>query len=102
MDFYLDAPKFLSNGDAPCAETDPDAFFPDDPLDGTKSFRPTYSHENNAKKVCAECPYRLECLKYALDNPELQGIWGGTTERDRKNIRLGNRDLRITYNNRHR
>jgi WhiB family redox-sensing transcriptional regulator len=97
MDFYFDAPDFLENGDAPCAETDPDAFFTDEPRDGVLSYRPTYSYENQAKKVCADCPYRLACLKYALEHPDVQGIWGGTTEKDRAGIRKGTRDLRITY-----
>jgi WhiB family redox-sensing transcriptional regulator len=102
MEFYTDVPAFLDQGDAPCAETDPDAFFADEPKEGIMSYRPTYEHENEAKKVCAECPYRMACLQYALKQPELHGIWGGTTERDRVNIRRGNRDMRITYNNRRR
>lgn len=101
MEFYSDAPTFLEHGDAPCAETDPDAFFTDEPRDGTLSYRPVYSLENQAKKVCSDCPYRLACLKYALDHPEILGIWGGTTEKERTAIRKGTRDIRITYKNRH-
>ena len=95
-------PNFVEAGDAPCSETYPDMFFPDDPQEGTMAYRPTYSHENEAKKVCADCPYRVACLTYALENPELLGIWGGFTEKDRNALRRGTRDYRITYKNRHR
>jgi WhiB family redox-sensing transcriptional regulator len=44
-----------------------------------------YDHEKEAKAICAECPYKIRCLEYALKNHE-QGIWGGTTERDRRRI----------------
>lgn len=30
-----------------------------------------------AKKVCATCPVRVECLEFALENGETVGIWGG-------------------------
>ncbi len=37
-----------------------------------------------ARAVCAGCPAREPCLNYALANPELVGIWGGTTGRERR------------------
>ncbi|HVF54354.1 MAG TPA: WhiB family transcriptional regulator [Actinomycetota bacterium] len=40
--------------------------------------------EDKAKKVCQECPVRLECLEYALVTKEPYGIWGGLTEMERK------------------
>lgn len=39
-----------------------------------------------AKKVCAKCPVSGQCLEYALDN-KLSGIWGGTTEQERRRMR---------------
>ena len=39
-----------------------------------------------ALDVCATCPVREECLEYALDRDEV-GVWGGTTDRDRRRIR---------------
>jgi WhiB family redox-sensing transcriptional regulator len=62
--------------EALCAQTDPDAFF----VERGESPRP-------AKKVCRECPVRAECLKYALDNNESFGIWGGTSEKDRRKLK---------------
>jgi hypothetical protein len=40
-----------------------------------------------AKAVCAECLVRVECLEYALANAEKFGIWGGTSERERRAMR---------------
>lgn len=63
---------------AACAETDPEAFFP-------AKGAPTAP----AKAVCARCFVRQDCLAYALANPELTsfGIWGGTSERQRRRLR---------------
>lgn len=41
---------------------------------------------NEAKKVCATCTLRMECLDYAMANDEL-GVWGGTTQRERNRLR---------------
>jgi len=59
-----------------CAQTDPEAFFPE--KGGTT--RP-------AKAMCATCPVRVECLEYALDNDERFGIWGGLSERERRKLK---------------
>jgi WhiB family redox-sensing transcriptional regulator len=59
-----------------CAETDPEAFFPE-----------KGGSTKNAKKVCAACPVRRECLEYALDHDERFGIWGGLSERERRRLR---------------
>lgn len=32
-----------------------------------------------AKKLCGECPVRAECLKWALEEKQIWGIWGGLT-----------------------
>lgn len=41
--------------------------------------------------VCRSCPVRPECLRYALDNNEDDGIWGGTSARQRRRIRAARR-----------
>jgi Transcription factor WhiB len=45
-----------------------------------------------AKNICngmdgeKTCPFRNECLRYAIDEGEIYGVWGGTSERDRRKI----------------
>ena len=40
-----------------------------------------------AKHVCGECPVSTDCLQYALDTNQDSGIWGGTSEEERRIIR---------------
>ena len=46
-----------------------------------------------AKAVCASCPVNAECLAWALeqDTTTLQGIWGGTSMRERRQLRRDQR-----------
>jgi len=62
--------------DALCAETDPEAFFPE-----------KGGSTREAKRVCVGCPVRLQCLEYALGNDERFGIWGGLSERERRKLK---------------
>ena len=41
-----------------------------------------------ARAVCNSCPVSVECLHYALADPELEGVWAGTTTRERRDLRL--------------
>lgn len=50
-------------------------------------FPRVYDSAEPAKRVCAECPVRLECLEHALTANENYGVWGGTDERERKRLR---------------
>lgn len=47
-----------------------------------------------AKQLCARCPVRAECLKYALAIPDLVGYWAGTNERERRRLRAARRRAR--------
>ncbi len=40
-----------------------------------------------AKALCAGCSVRIECLDYAMANEDLEGIWGGTSSRERRRMR---------------
>lgn len=42
--------------------------------------------ELQAKRICANCPVRLECYRYAVEHDEL-GVWGCANERERKRAR---------------
>ena len=58
---------------------------------GTSAFFPTRGVNaatmTRARAVCAGCPVRAECLTHALDNPDAVGVWGATTDRERRPIR---------------
>ncbi len=64
--------------EALCAETDPDLFFPEKNSGNTAQ---------RAKEVCGRCMVREDCLLYALTAGETFGIWGGTTESERRKMR---------------
>lgn len=61
---------------ARCLEADPEVFFPE-----------RGGSSKAARAVCNQCPVRVECLRYALQNREQFGIWGGTSERERRKLR---------------
>ncbi|XBH21966.1 WhiB family transcriptional regulator [Jonesiaceae bacterium BS-20] len=59
-----------------CAQTDPEAFFPE-----------KGGSTREAKKVCVACEVRTQCLEYALAKDERFGIWGGLSERERRKLK---------------
>jgi len=69
-----DAPQWQER--ALCAQTDPEAFFPE-----------KGGSTREAKRICAGCDVRAECLDYALAHDERFGIWGGLSERERRRLR---------------
>jgi WhiB family transcriptional regulator, redox-sensing transcriptional regulator len=44
------------------------------------------ARERDAKAICATCAVCADCLQYALRIREAHGIWGGTTELERRVI----------------
>ena len=62
-----------------CSQVDPELFYP---LDNDKG-----GASRQAKKVCTDCPVATACLEYALENNEQYGVWGGMSERERRNLR---------------
>ncbi len=85
----ITVPLFVLKDDPACAQTDPEIFFPLDIEMGFGKFSSKYQSLEAAKKVCQECPLIKDCLEYALKNHEI-GVWGGTTEHERKLIRKRN------------
>jgi WhiB family transcriptional regulator, redox-sensing transcriptional regulator len=63
-------------GDALCAQTDPESFYPE-----------RGGSTREAKSTCLRCEVRDDCLAYALDNDERFGIWGGLSERERRKVK---------------
>jgi WhiB family redox-sensing transcriptional regulator len=66
-----------------CQGEDPDLFFPI----GNASSGPTLIQIDEAKAVCRRCPVRDQCLDRALRADPVDGIWGGTTEAERRSLR---------------
>lgn len=65
--------KWMADGN--CASRPPSLFFPSDGV-GVES----------AKRVCESCPVQSRCLEYAIENRIDHGVWGGTSERQRRRI----------------
>ncbi len=61
-----------------CAQTDPEAFFPE-----------KGGSTREAKRICSGCDVKAECLDYALHKDERFGIWGGLSERERRRLKRG-------------
>ena len=40
-----------------------------------------------AKSICQGCPVIEECLTYAVEMNQTEGIWGGTTKQERRRLR---------------
>ncbi len=66
---------------ASCRDTDPDLFFPI----GTTG--PAIEQIDSAKAVCHECGAQRACLEFALATNQEAGIWGGTSEDERRKLR---------------
>ncbi|MGW0698557.1 WhiB family transcriptional regulator [Streptomyces sp. NPDC002867] len=70
---------------AACRNEDPDLFFPI----GTGA--PALVQAEAAKQVCARCPVREQCLKWALENNQESGVWGGLNEDERRSLKRRSR-----------
>ncbi len=78
FDDLFDAVEEQWQDRALCAQTDPEAFFPE-----------KGGSTREAKRICQGCEVKSECLEYALHNDERFGIWGGLSERERRRLKRG-------------
>ena len=58
-------------------------FYPPDHFERREEKR---RRERRAKAICSSCSVNRECLEYAINCRELHGIWGGTTENERREL----------------
>ena len=72
----MDGGELSWQENALCAQTDPEAFFPE-----------KGGSTREAKRICVRCEVRAECLDYALAHDERFGIWGGLSERERRRLK---------------
>jgi WhiB family redox-sensing transcriptional regulator len=68
-------------GVSACRDTDPDLFFP------VGTTGPAIEQIENAKAVCSDCEAKQPCLEFALSTNQDSGIWGGTSEEERRKLR---------------
>jgi WhiB family transcriptional regulator, redox-sensing transcriptional regulator len=61
---------------AHCLDHDPDLWYPLEANAGAEAVR-----------ICSTCPVRLDCLAWALEHNEREGIWGGMSARRRQRLR---------------
>ncbi|MEU5634903.1 WhiB family transcriptional regulator [Streptomyces rishiriensis] len=66
---------------AECRTEDPDLFFPI----GTSG--PALLQTEQAKGVCRRCPVREPCLEWAMETDQTLGVWGGTSETERRALK---------------
>jgi WhiB family redox-sensing transcriptional regulator len=66
---------------AVCRDTDPDLFFP------VGTTGQALVQIDRAKDVCQQCPVSQDCLEFALETNQDSGIWGGTSEEERRKLR---------------
>ena len=66
---------------AACRDTDPGLFFP------VGTTGPAIDQIASAKEVCLSCACRDACLEFALATNQDTGVWGGTSEEERRVIR---------------
>lgn len=81
-DWYTDHPTaFMRQGN--CQGMDTNLFFPYKGESAREALQAC-----NGSDTKPECPVKAQCLEYALTLPTVcVGIWGGTTQRDRRRIR---------------
>jgi len=81
----LTLPVTMENEDwrvgAACRDTDPDLFFP------VGTTGPAIEQIASAKTVCGECDAQTDCLEFALATNQDSGVWGGTSEEERRKLR---------------
>ena len=67
--------------DASCRDADADLFFP------VGTMGPARRQIDEAKRICRACPAQAACLAWAIDHGITSGVWGGTTEDERRALR---------------
>jgi WhiB family redox-sensing transcriptional regulator len=66
---------------AACRHTEPDLFFP------VGTTGPAIDQIDAAKRVCQSCEVTEPCLEFALATNQESGVWGGTSEEERRKLR---------------
>lgn len=73
-----------------CVSADPDLFFP------VSSAGAGQRQEEKARAFCGLCQVRPQCLAFALATRQAHGVWGGTTEDERRRLRQAEHQAEAT------
>jgi WhiB family transcriptional regulator, redox-sensing transcriptional regulator len=76
---------------AECRKFDPEMWFPVSDEDTPKGR----ADRAVAKTICASCPVRRECLAFALDTAQVDGVWGGKSESERRAMIRASKEERV-------
>jgi len=77
----LGAADYTWRNEALCRDTDPELFFP------VGNTGDAIGQIELARTVCNDCQVRTQCLEFALATNQDCGVWGGTSEDERRRIR---------------
>ncbi|MCA1712649.1 MAG: WhiB family transcriptional regulator [Actinobacteria bacterium] len=72
-----------------CRDEDPELFFPI----GTAG--PAATQVDEAKQVCRRCTVAEPCLEWAIETGQDAGVWGGTSEDERRVLARRSLDVRV-------
>lgn len=67
-----------------CLEEDPELFFP------IGNTGPAITQIEEAKAICRRCDVMEVCLKWAIENGQDAGVWGGMSEDERRSLKRRN------------
>lgn len=81
IDIAAHVPETAWQRGGACLGSDLSVFYPED-----------QAGSEVAKAICLGCPVRAVCLEYALRMREKFGVWGGTSERERRRIAKARRE----------
>ncbi|MDP9496157.1 MAG: WhiB family transcriptional regulator [Actinomycetota bacterium] len=73
-----------------CRNADPEMFFP------VGTAGPATTQVEQAKRVCRQCAVVSDCLTWALDSGQDSGVWGGTSEEERRALKRRELQLRAS------
>ncbi len=77
--FDYEVVPWMAQGNCTDPSIDPNWFFPDGNVEKSIEVK-------LALNICSTCPVQFQCLRYAIDNYPLDGIWGGLKPREIKEL----------------
>src|SRR4051794_4634196 len=72
-----------------CLDEDPELFFP------IGNTGPAILQIEEAKQVCRRCDVREQCLAWALEAGQANGVWGGLSEDGRRALKRRSSRARV-------